>query len=100
MPMAGTTAWSWATQSPAADVGLTRRRKFVDAQKTHLAIAAVVVGIIKRLYAVEDRGGEVDTDEHRLALRWRIGSDPAARGTKEDKLFGWRDQIAAQAPDG
>ncbi len=71
------------------------RRKFVDAQKTHLAIAAVVVGIIKRLYAVEDRGREVDV-ETRLALRQRE-SVPILAALK-DKLFGWRDQLLPKHP--
>ena len=43
-------------------------RKFVDAEKTHPAIAAEAVGIIKRLYAVEDRGKGLDVRQ-RLALR-------------------------------
>jgi transposase len=71
------------------------RRKFVDAEKTHPAIAAEVVGIIKRLYAVEDRGKEVDV-ETRLALRQRE-SVPILSALK-DKLFGWRDQLLPKHP--
>ena len=46
------------------------RRKFVDAEKTHPAIAAEAVGMIKRLYVVEDHGKGLDVGQ-RLALRQR-----------------------------
>ena len=36
------------------------RRKFVDAEKSHPQIAAEAVGMIKRLYAVEDHGKGLD----------------------------------------
>jgi transposase len=71
------------------------RRKYVDAEKTHPAIAAEAVGIIKRLYAVEDRGKEVD-GEARLALR-RRESVPILSALK-DKLFTWRDQLLPKHP--
>jgi transposase len=71
------------------------RRKFVDAEKTHPAIAAEAVGIIKCLYAVEDRGKEVDMDA-RLALRQRE-SVPILAAMK-GKLFGWRDQLLPKHP--
>jgi transposase len=71
------------------------RRKFVDAEKSHPAIAAEAAGIIKRLYAVEDRGKEVDV-EARLALRQRE-SVPILSALK-NKLFGWRDQLLPKHP--
>jgi transposase len=71
------------------------RRKFVDAQKTHPAIAAEAVGIIKRLYAVEDRGKELDV-ESRRALRQRE-SVPILSALK-NKLLDWRDQLLPKHP--
>jgi transposase len=71
------------------------RRKFVDAEKTHPAIAAEAVGIIKRLYAVEDRGRELDAPA-RLALRQRE-SAPVLAALK-DKLYGWRDRLLPKHP--
>ena len=71
------------------------RRKFVDAEKTHPAIAAEAVAIIKRLYVIEDRGKEVDV-EARLTLRQRE-SVPILSALK-DKLFGWRDQLLPKHP--
>jgi transposase len=71
------------------------RRKFVDAEKTHPAIAAEAVGIIKRLYAVEERGKSMD-HEQRLALR-QSESTPILLALK-DKLHGWRDQLLPKHP--
>lgn len=71
------------------------RRKFVDAEKTQPVIAAEAVGIIKGLYAVEDRGREMDV-EARLALR-QCESVPILLALK-DKLFGWRDQLLPKHP--
>jgi transposase len=71
------------------------RRKFVDAQKTHPAIAAEAVGMIRRLYAVEDRGKELD-GESRGALR-RRESVPILSALK-DKLWDWRDQLLPKHP--
>jgi transposase len=71
------------------------RRKFVDAEKTHPAIAAEAVGIIKRLYAVEDHGKGLDVGG-RLALRQRE-SAPILSALK-DKLFTWRDQLLPKHP--
>src|SRR5271170_6535334 len=71
------------------------RRKFVDAEKTHPAIAAEAVRIIKGLYAIEDRGKEVNV-EARLALRQRE-SVPILAGLK-DRLFGWRNQLLPKHP--
>jgi transposase len=71
------------------------RRKFVDAEKAHPQIAAEAVGIIKRLYAVEERGRSMDV-EQRTALRKRE-SVPLLAGLK-DKLHGWRDQLLPKHP--
>jgi transposase len=66
------------------------RRKFVDAEKAHPQIAAEAVGIIKRLYAVEERGRSMEV-EQRTALR-QIESVPILTALK-DKLQRWRDQL-------
>ena len=71
------------------------RRKFVDAEKAHPPIAAEAVGIIKRLYAIEERGKPMDV-EQRTALR-QIESVPILTALK-DKLHGWRDQLLPKHP--
>jgi transposase len=71
------------------------RRKFVDAEKTHPAIAAEAVGIIKRLYAIEDQGKALDAPD-RLALR-QSESVPILPALK-DKLYGWRDRLLPKHP--
>jgi transposase len=53
------------------------------------------VGIIKRLYAVEDRGRELDAPA-RLALRQRESAPVLAMF--KDKLHGWRDQLLPKHP--
>jgi len=64
------------------------RRKFVDAEKTHPAIAAEAVGIIKKLYEIEERAKGLDAAS-RGELR-RAESAPILAAFKE-KLFAWRD---------
>lgn len=64
------------------------RRKFVDAEVTHPAIAAEAVGIIKTLYAVEERGKALDAAS-RGELR-RSASAPILAALRE-KLLAWRD---------
>ena len=71
------------------------RRKFVDAEKTHPAIAAEAVALIKRLYAVEERDKPMG-DEERLLLRQRESIPILA--TFKDKLFTWRDQMLPKHP--
>lgn len=71
------------------------RRKFVDAQPTHPAIAAEAVAIIGRLYAIEERGKQLDV-ESRGALR-RTESAPILAALK-DRLFTWRDQLLPKHP--
>jgi len=71
------------------------RRKFVDAEKAHPAIAAEAVGIIKRLYAIEERGKGLDVPP-RTALRQRESKPILA--ILKDKLHGWRDQLLPKHP--
>jgi transposase len=78
------------------------RRKFVDVEKLHPAIAAEAVGIIRQLYIVEDRGksgtgrgGEMDVGQ-RLALR-QSESVPILSKLK-DRLLAWRDQLLPKHP--
>jgi transposase len=71
------------------------RRKFVDAEVTHPAIAAEAVGIIKKLYVIEDRGKTMDAAS-RGELR-RSESAPILAALK-DRLFAWRDQLLPKHP--
>ncbi len=71
------------------------RRKFVDAEASHPAIAAEAVGIIEKLYAIEERGKTLDV-ESRGALR-RAESAPILAALK-DRLFAWRDQLLPKHP--
>ncbi len=71
------------------------RRKFVDAEASHPAIAAEAVAMIKRLYAIEERGKVMDTTS-RGELR-RIESAPILAAFKE-KLFTWRDGLLPKHP--
>jgi transposase len=71
------------------------RRKFVDAEKTHPAIAAEAVGIIKRLYAAEERGKALDVPA-RLALRQQESAPILS--SLNDRLFIWRDQLLPKHP--
>ncbi len=71
------------------------RRKFVEAEASRPAIAAEAVGIIKRLYAIEERGKALDA-EARGVLR-REESAPILAAFKE-KLFMWRDGLLPKHP--
>ena len=71
------------------------RRKFVDAEKAHPQIAAEAVGLVKRLYAIEERGRAL-TAQQRTALRQRESAPVLA--TLKDKLLGWRDQLLPKHP--
>jgi transposase len=71
------------------------RRKFVDAEKTHPLIAAEAVGMIRRLYAIEQRGKALDVAT-RLALR-QNESLPILSALKH-KLHGWRDGLLPKHP--
>jgi len=71
------------------------RRKFVDVEKLHPAIAAEAVGIIRQLYIVEDRGKEMDVGQ-RLALRQ--GESVPILSRLKDRLLAWRDQLLPKHP--
>ena len=71
------------------------RRKFVDAEKAHPQIAAQAVGLVKRLYAIEERGRLLSAQQ-RTALR-RHESVPVLVSL-EDKLHGWRNQLLPKHP--
>jgi len=71
------------------------RRKFVDAEKTHPAIAAEVVGIIRQLYAVEDQAKTMSTAE-RLCLRRSQSQSILAR--LRERLWAWKDQLLPKHP--
>lgn len=71
------------------------RRKFVDAEASHPAIAAEAVKIIGSLYAVEERGKALDVAS-RGALR-RAESAPIL-GALKDKLFAWRETLLPKHP--
>jgi transposase len=71
------------------------RRKFVDAEKTHPAIAAEAVGIIAQLYAIEEQA-RGKTDEDRLRLR-QSQSQPILLHLRE-RLWAWKDQLLPKHP--
>jgi len=71
------------------------RRKFVDAEKTHPAIAAEAVGIIRQLYVVEEQG-KGKTNEDRLCLR-QSQSQPILLRLHE-KLWSWKEQLLPKHP--
>lgn len=71
------------------------RRKFVDAEAAHPAIAAEAVGIIKMLYAIEERGKAMDAAS-RGELR-RSESAPVLAALRE-KLLAWREQLLPKHP--
>jgi len=71
------------------------RRKFVDAEKTNPAIAAQAVGIIRQLYAIEEKA-RGKSDEDRLCLR-RRESQPILAALQE-KLWVWKDQLLPKHP--
>ena len=74
------------------------RRKFVDAEKTHPAIAAEAVGIIRQLYAVEEQAKEQEQRGSLVpaAMRNHNRSCSALR----EQALGVERSVAAQAPDG
>ena len=71
------------------------RRKFIDAQPTHPAIAAEAVEIIGKLYGIEERGKALDAVS-RGELRRRESAPVLA--TLRDRLFTWRDQLLPKHP--
>jgi transposase len=71
------------------------RRKFVDAEKTHPAIAQEAVGLIRQLYTVEDQA-KGKSDEDRLYLRQSHTQPILAR--LRDRLWTWKDQLLPKHP--
>jgi transposase len=71
------------------------RRKFVDAEKTHPAIAAEAVGIIRQLYAIEEQA-KGKTNEDRLCLR-QAQSQPILLRLRE-RLWAWKEQLLPKHP--
>jgi transposase len=71
------------------------RRKFVDAEKSHPAIAAEAVGLIRRLYAIEERGREEDVPG-RLTLRQQESMPILAM--LKDRLHAWRQTLLPKHP--
>jgi len=71
------------------------RRRFVDAEKTHPAIAAEAVGTIRQLYAIEEQA-KGKTDEDRLCLR-QSQSQPILLRLRE-RLWAWKDQLLPKHP--
>ena len=71
------------------------RRKFVDAEKTHPAIAAEAVGIIRQLYAVEEQAKNMGIDE-RLCLR-QNQSQPILTLLRQ-RLWYWKEQLLPKHP--
>jgi transposase len=77
------------------------RRKFVDAEKAHPAIAQEAVAIIKRLYAIEEQARKSDEDRrggfaYRLCLR-QSQSQSILRHLR-DRLWTWKDQLLPKHP--
>jgi transposase len=71
------------------------RRNFVDAEKTHPAIAAEAVGIIRQLYAIEEQA-KGKTDEDRLCLRQSQSQSILHR--LRERLWAWKDQLLPKHP--
>jgi hypothetical protein len=73
------------------------RRKFVDAEASHPAIAAEAVQIIGTLYAIEERAKMQKLDAHARGELRRRESVPIL-ATLQEKLFAWRDQLLPKHP--
>jgi transposase len=71
------------------------RRKFVDTQKLHPRIAAEALGLIGRLFAIEQQARDL-SHEDRLALR-REQSRPVIDQLHE-RLLAWREQLLPKHP--
>jgi transposase len=71
------------------------RRKFVDAQKTHPAIAHEAVALIGQLYAIEHQAHTLGSED-RLHLR-QSQSTPILHHLRE-RLLAWRDQLLPKHP--
>lgn len=71
------------------------RRKFVDAEKAHPAIAKEAVEMIRKLYAIEDKGKGLSVGE-RLAFR-QAKATPILLALK-DRLHSWRTELLPKHP--
>jgi transposase len=71
------------------------RRKFVDAEKTHPAIAQEAVKMIRGLYSVEDQAKALG-DADRLCLR-KSRTQPILLGLRE-RLWTWKEQLLPKHP--
>jgi transposase len=71
------------------------RRKFVDAEKTHPAIAQEAVARLRQLYAVEDQA-KGKSHHDRLCLR-QSQSQPILSQLR-DRLWTWKDQLLPKHP--
>jgi transposase len=72
------------------------RRKFVDAERTHPAIARQAVTLIGQLYAVEGAARERPDDADRLRLR-QSQSMPVLHVLRQ-RLLAWKDQLLPKHP--
>ena len=71
------------------------RRKFVDAEKSHPQIAQEAVGLIRKLYAVEEQA-KGKSDEDRLCLRQ--SQSQVILSELKDRLLSWKDQLLPKHP--
>jgi transposase len=71
------------------------RRKFVDAERAHPAIAAEAVGIIGRLYAVEAQGKDQRVEDR---LRQRQSQSRPLLAHLHGRLSAWKDQLLPKHP--
>jgi len=71
------------------------RRKFVDAEAAHPAIAAEAAKIIAELYAVEERGKGLD---HAARGELRRAESAPLLGEFKAKLHAWRDGLLPKHP--
>jgi transposase len=71
------------------------RRKFVDAEKAHPAIAAEAVKIIRQLYAIEHKAVDMNPED-RLHLR-QTESQPILNHLR-DRLWTWKEQLLPKHP--
>jgi len=71
------------------------RRKFVDAEKTHPAIAAEAVGIIRQLYAIEEQAK--DKTRRGPLVPSASQAQPILLHLRE-RLWAWKDQLLPKHP--
>jgi transposase len=71
------------------------RRKFVDAEKAHPAIARQAVALIGRLYVIE---GQARSLSHADRLHLRQAQATAILGQLRDRLRMWKDQLLPKHP--